>query len=146
MIVDQDLIKLVKKNKFFRNIDPSFIDTFIKPKNFFVAREGTLIYTYSEASNRIFLIVEGEVKIKFAGGKLVEFRYLLDFLGEKEIIDNSDRISAAIVNKESILYQINLDELNSLKEIYPVINENLTMTGEIRRGAVNRIVVSTDKI
>jgi CRP-like cAMP-binding protein len=144
MIVDQDLIKLVKKNRFFRNIDPSFLDTFIKAKNFFVAREGNLLYTYSDVSDRIILVVEGEVKIKFAEAKLVEFRYLLDFFGEKEILDTSDRVSAAIANKESILYQINLGELNALKEIYPVINENLIMTGEIRRDAITATVVNND--
>lgn len=141
MIVDQDLTKLLKKNNFFQNVDPTFIDSFIKPKNFFLAKEGTLLYTYSDESTTLYLIVEGEVKIKFATGKLVEFRYLLDFFGEKEILENSNRISAAIANKDSVLYSIQLDELNSLIDKYPVISENLKAMSVTHRDAEEPVSV-----
>lgn len=36
MIVNQDFSKLLKKNNFFQHVDPTFIDSFLKPKNFFL--------------------------------------------------------------------------------------------------------------
>jgi len=127
MIVDVHLIKLLTRNVLFHSVNQSFVDTFINVKNFFVAKEGTLLYSYTDDSTSVFLIVEGEVKIKFPDG--IKYKYLLDFFGEKEILDNSPRKSCAITNKECILYRISCDELNSLILDYPIIQNNFKKVG-----------------
>jgi len=129
MIVDVHLINLLKRNVLFHSVDQSIVDTFINLKNFFVAKEGTLLYSDTDDSTSVFLIVEGEVKIKFPDGKKIKFKYLLDFFGEKEILDNSPRISSAIANKECILYRMSRDELNSLILDYPIIHDNFKKGG-----------------
>ena len=129
MIVDVHHINLLKRNVLFHSVNPSSIDTFMNLKNFFVAKEGTLLYSDTDEPRSVFLIVEGEVKIKFPDEKIIKYKYLLDFFGEKEILDNSPRISFAIANKECILYRISRDELNSLILDYPIINNNFEKGG-----------------
>ena len=125
MIVDQDQLNLLKRNSLFNSVDQSFIDSFIKPKNFFTAKEGTLLYSCEDDSTEMYLIAEGEIKIKFCDQRNIEYRFLLDFFGEKEIMDKTKRVSFAIANKECILYKISAEEINSLISSYEIILNNL---------------------
>jgi CRP-like cAMP-binding protein len=125
MIVDQDQLKLLKRNSLFNSVDQSFVDSFIKPKNFFTAKEGTLLYSFEDDSTEMYLISEGEVKIKFCDQRNIEYRFLLDFFGEKEVLDKTKRVSFAIANKDCILYKISSEEINSLISSYDIIRNNL---------------------
>lgn len=125
MIVDQDQLKLLKRNSLFNSVNQSFVDSFIKPKNFLTVKEGTLLYSCEDDSTEMYLIAEGEVKIKFCDQRNIEFRFLLDFFGEKEIMDKTKRVSFAIANKECILYKISEEEINSVISSYDIILNNL---------------------
>lgn len=125
MIVDQDQLKLLKRNTIFNSVDQSFVDSFIKAKNFFIAKEGTLLYSCDDESTEMYLIAEGEVKIKFCDQRNIEYRFLLDFFGEKEIMDKTKRVSFAIANKDCILYKISAEEINSIISTYDIILNNL---------------------
>jgi CRP-like cAMP-binding protein len=125
MIVDQDQLKLLKRNSLFNSVNLSFVDSFIKPKNFLTVKEGTLLYSCEDDSTEMYLIAEGEVKIKFCDQRNIEYRFLLDFFGEKEIMDKTKRVSFAIANKECILYKISEEEINSLISSYDIILNNL---------------------
>ena len=125
MIVDQDLLKLVKTNALFKSVPESFLKSFIKPKNFFIAKEGTLLYSFDDKPDEIYLVVKGEIKIKFCDKRNIEYRYLLDFFGEKEIVENTNRISFAIANNDCTLYKIDASDLHKVIESYPAVNDNL---------------------
>jgi len=125
MIVDQDQLKLLKRNSLFNSVNQSFVDSFIKPKNFLTVKEGTLLYSCEDDSTEMYLIAEGEVKIKFCDERNIEYRFLLDFFGEKEIMDKTKRVSFAIANKECILYKISAEEINSIISSYDIILNNL---------------------
>jgi len=125
MIVDQDLMKLVKNNELFKSVPESFIKSFIKPKNFISVRDGTLLYSFEDEANDFYLIVEGEVKIKFCDNSNIERRYLLDFFGEKEILENSRRSSFVIAEKDCTLYKIEAATLLDLMEKNETIAENV---------------------
>lgn len=114
MIVDQDIMKLVKSNEIFKSIPESFIKSFIKHKNFILVKEGTLIYSFDDEANDFYLIVQGEVKIKFCDNSNIERRYLLDFFGEKEILEGSKRSSFVIAEKDCTLYKIDAATLKNL--------------------------------
>jgi len=116
MKADQDLLKLVKTNALFKSVPESFTNSFIKPKKLFTAKEGTLLYSFEEEASELYLVVKGEVKIKFCDHRNIEYRHSLDFFGEKEILENSKRVSFAIANKDCKLYKIGLDELRVLTE------------------------------
>ena len=125
MIVDQELLKLAKRSTLFNSVNSSFTSSFLKPKNFILAKEGTLLYSCDDEATEMYLIVEGEIKIKFCDKRNIEYRYLLDFFGEKEILDKTNRVSFAIANKDCKLYKISADEINSLISNDNIIRDNL---------------------
>ena len=125
MIVNQELVKMVGSNTLFKGIPKDFLKTVIKPKNYFGVKEGTIIYTKGDDSTELYLIVEGEVKIKFCDKNKVEHRFITDFFGEDELLNKDKRASHAVANHDSILYTINSEELQNLVQKQSKISENL---------------------
>ena len=125
MIGEQDLLKLLKTNSLFKSVPEAFLKSFIKTRNFFIAKEGTLFYSADDEANEMYLIIEGEVKIKYSDQKNVEHRYLQDFFGEKEILDKSNRISYAIADRNCKLYRISVEEINLLIQYDEIMLNNL---------------------
>lgn len=125
MIVDQDLLKLVKNNSLFKSVPDSFLKTFIKPKNFMPVKDGTLIYSFDDDPSDFYLIVQGEVKIKFCDKSTIERKYLLDFFGEKEILDETKRCSFAVADKDCTLYKIDAAEFKELMKNEETIANNV---------------------
>jgi CRP-like cAMP-binding protein len=128
MIVDQDHLKLVRTNALFKSVPESFLKTFIKPKNFEFVKDGTLLYSFDDDSNEFFLIVQGEVKIKFCDKSTIERKYLLDFFGEKEILDETKRCSFAVADKDCTLYKIEAAEFKELMNNEETIANNVLKT------------------
>ena len=131
MIVDQDMLKLAKNNSLFKNLPDSFLKSFIKPKKFFLAKEGTLLYSFDDTVDAIYLVVKGDIKIKFVDKRNIEYRYLLDFFGEKEILEKTNRISFAIANNDCTLYKIDAEELQELMESYSEVTDNLNKIDKV---------------
>lgn len=136
MIVDQDLLKLVKTNEFFKEVPEYFLKSFIKPKNFVFVKEGTLIYSFDDESSDFYLIVEGEIKMKFCDQNNIEHRYLLDFFGEKEILDGSNRASFVIAEKDCTLYKIDAVTFKDLIASNQTIADNLNKVGKLESAEV----------
>ena len=76
MIVDGERLRLLKTNGLFKGISGSVLKPYLKPKNFSEVKEGEIIYVCGNESLDLFLIVEGEVKIKFSGNGNVQHKYL----------------------------------------------------------------------
>ena len=136
MIVDQDLLKLVKTNEMFKEVPDSFLKSFIKPKNFVFVKEGTLIYSFDDESSDFYLIVEGEIKMKFCDQNNIEHRYLLDFFGEKEILDGSNRASFVIAEKDCTLYKIDAVTFKDLIASNQTIADNVNKVGKLESAEV----------
>jgi signal-transduction protein with cAMP-binding, CBS, and nucleotidyltransferase domain len=126
VIVNQELIKMVSSNTLFKGVSKNFIKSFIKPKNYYGIKEGTIIYSKDDDSTDLYLIVEGEVKIKFCDKNKVEHKYITDFFGEDEILKKDKRSSHAVANNDCILYTINTGELENLTQHNRGIANNLT--------------------
>ena len=114
MMLNQNYLKRVQPNSLFISVSESFLKSFIKPKNFFTAKEGTLIYSFDDEAKDIYLVIEGEVKIKFCDDRSITYKSFSDFFGEKEILEKTNRVSFAIANKDCKLYRIEAEELSSL--------------------------------
>jgi CRP-like cAMP-binding protein len=125
MIVDEELLRLLKSNTLFRGIPFSEVKPYFKPKNFFQVKEGETIYSLGSNAEEIFLIVEGEVKLKFSEPRRIEKKYILDFFGEAEVIDNCKRYSIAVANNNCILYRISSSEVMLLARDHEILNRNL---------------------
>jgi CRP-like cAMP-binding protein len=115
-MLNQNYLKLVQPNLLFNSVSESILKSFIKPKNFFIAKEGTLIYSFDDEAKDIYLVIEGEIKIKFCDDRSIIYKSFSDFFGEKEILEKTNRVSFAIANKDCKLYRIEAEELSSLSK------------------------------
>jgi CRP-like cAMP-binding protein len=130
MIVDQEQFRLLKKNTLLRGIQEEYLNSYLKPKNFLKFTEGEILYSTNEVSSEIYLVIDGEVKIKFNENKNIEFKIIFDFFGEAEILTRSKRISSAVANKNCTLYKMSTEELNQLSKTSNVILANLDKNDE----------------
>ena len=134
MIVDGERLRLLKTNGLFKGISESVIKPYLKPKYFFEVKEGEILYVSGDESSEIFLIVEGEVKIKFScngnGSTNVKHKYLSDFFGEDEILNDSERTSSAVANSDCVLFRISSTELKQLSSSNKKIADNLNCKDE----------------
>ena len=107
----------IKENKLFAWTDPAFTSKLkIDQKKFLSIKEGCIIYRINDESNYLFLVVEGEVKLKnyhFEPGKSdqVITKIKNDFFGEKEIIYRKPRSSVAVASSDCILYRLCINDL-----------------------------------
>ena len=116
MWVNQDQFRLLKKNTLFKGVPESHLKSFLNPKNFIKVEDGSIIYSLDGEASDIYLVIEGEVKIKFYKAKSIEIKILFDFFGEAEILERSKRFSSAVANKDCVFYKMSLAELNDLCE------------------------------
>ena len=98
----QRKIEEFKMNKFFTDVKEAVIDSIYKPDNFKEVKEGDVIYKTSDHSNELFLLLRGEVKIKFPSHNYISNKVFNDFFGEKELSDNTRRHSSAIANNNCL--------------------------------------------
>ena len=121
----------IKKNKLFSGIKESKLYSFFDQKDLKDAREGEIIYKKGDESNALFLIIKGEVKVKFSANNYVSNKIHNDFFGEKEILDETNRISTALAFTNIIYYRISKTILNNLLSKNPSIEENIKKFGEL---------------
>ncbi len=150
MMLNQNYLKLVQPNSLFISVSESFLKSFIKPKNFFTAKEGTLIYSFDDEAKDIYLVIEGEVKIKFCDNRSIMYKYSSDIFGEKEILEKTKRVSFAIANKDCKLYRIEAEELDSLSKdnnviLNKVFTANCEELSEYIEQSLKLLIISFDE-
>ena len=130
MLVDQEQFRLLKKNTLLRGIREEYLNSYLNPKNFLKFTEGEILDSSNEVSSEIYLVIDGEVKIKFNGNKNIEFKIIFDFFGEAEVLARSKRFSSAVANKNCTLYKMSTEELNQLSKTSNAILANLDKNDE----------------
>lgn len=118
----------VKKNKLFTGIADPEIKLKFNPQNFLELKEGEIIYQKGEESNFIYLILEGEIKIKFIWTQ--EQRGLVrksdnDFFGDDELLAKCSRRSSAVALTDCLLYTIDRNELEYIASLNKPLLMNL---------------------
>lgn len=113
MISDYN-IRSVLRNSLFRGMDKQFFKRFYNSKDFYIAKEGEIIYSAGDKSSYLYLIVQGEIRIKVSSTKQIISRYLYDFFGESEILQSTNRISSAVAMNDTILYKVTSELINEL--------------------------------
>ncbi len=131
MIVDKDLQTMATSNSLFNGVSKEQLKSYIKPKNFVQINDGHIIFKNNDPAEEIYLVIEGEVKIKCSDKKKVVYKYITDFFGEEGIENNQKRHSTAIANKDSILYKITSEELNNLANGIAKVKENLLIDNSV---------------
>jgi signal transduction histidine kinase len=122
----------IKNNKLFTDLKEAALSTFFDQKEIKEAREGEIIYRTGDQSNELYLIIKGEVRVKFPTSSYVANKSYNDFFGEKELVEETKRISSAMAFSKLIYYRIDKSALKNLIKKNPAIDENLKKFGEFK--------------
>src|SRR5690606_34802663 len=112
-------LEAIKDNDLFRGIDLNSINFSFESKRLVEFKEGDLVYSSGEPSDSVFLVLEGEIKLKLTNLKRLFYKNAKEFVGEREIISGTERNSSALANSNCTLYKINAEILKKLLETSP---------------------------
>ncbi|MFA6597034.1 MAG: ATP-binding protein [Ignavibacteriaceae bacterium] len=118
----------IKANKLFSNVPESSYSFILNIKDVIEFKEGDIIYKGGDSAELIYLILEGDVKIKFSvpiEGQRIFLKTATDFFGEKELLAMTSRNSSAVAETNSTLYLLKRKELNNLITSNRTISNNL---------------------
>jgi signal transduction histidine kinase len=124
-------LSVIGSNLLFKGLDESAIKPVFNLKNFRAEKEGMLIFQAGEESDYLYLILQGEVKIKYSGvkGSNASFRRIKnEFFGEQEVLEKTNRITSAVADTDCIFYLISKNDLFSLISQRREILKNLSFT------------------
>ena len=118
-------IDSIKSNDLLKGVDFLSINFPFDAKNFEELKEGDLLYSAGQPANFLYLLIEGEVKVKLTSIKRLFFKSSNEFFGESEILEDTDRNSSALANSNCTLYKIEKNVLNRLLNESPALRLNL---------------------
>lgn len=124
------LFDLIKTNRLFHRIAEGDIKLNANAKDFHDYLDGDIIFQTGDSADMIFLLIEGEVKIKHAqavDGQRVFEKVKDDFFGETEFLAQTSRSSSAVANKPCKCYLLKRKELNDL------LSANRAILGNLQR-------------
>ena len=130
----------LKKNKLLSGVDEAVINTIFDPRELKEKREGEIIYRTGDDCSGIFLLMKGEVRVKYSSNNYVSKKQSNEFFGEKELIENTRRISSAVAFSRVYYYKIDKNIFKKLIQKNSTFNKNITTLGEIKLPEVNKDV------
>ncbi|MDH3267214.1 MAG: cyclic nucleotide-binding domain-containing protein [Ignavibacteria bacterium] len=125
-------IREIKHNRLFTGVKESVLASFFDQKDFKEAKEGEILYRKGDVSNSIYLIIKGEVKVKFPSHSYVATKIQNDFFGEKELVEETKRNSSAMAFSKLHYYRIDKTLLDKVIKKNSMIEENLKNFGEFK--------------
>lgn len=123
--------KEIKLNKLFAGVEAELIDSVFKAEKFREVKEGEIIYQTGDESDILYLLLRGDVKIKFLPYNYISNKIFNDFFGEKEIFDKTRRNSSAVADSKCLLYMIDKVVIEELLKKSPAVKNNIDLYGEI---------------
>lgn len=118
----------LKSNALFKNVNESDLKQKVNQKDLINVNDGEIIFQAGDSAECIYLIVEGEVKIKHSivyEGRRIFIKVKGDFFGEKEFLENTSRTSSAVAQTNTLLLSINRADFNNLAARNRTIMTNL---------------------
>lgn len=116
MAVDKHITQIYT-NKLFSHCNQSIYSVNLSPRNFTEYKDADIIFRAGEKSNYIFLVVSGEVKIKFTNYNRVIYRGRNEFFGDVELTKEVKRFSSAVAIDNCLIYKIDSDTFKKLSRI-----------------------------
>jgi len=124
----------IKSNILFSGMDASTIKVSVNQKDVLNINEGDIIFQNTDPADRIYLLLEGEVKIKYSTvveGQKIFIKHPGDFFGEAEYLEGIARRSSAVAQVNSLIFVLKKKELDDLIAKHPAILTNLQGLKEI---------------
>ncbi|MDP2365231.1 MAG: cyclic nucleotide-binding domain-containing protein, partial [Ignavibacteria bacterium] len=118
-------VDAIKSNNLFKGVDFTSLNFPFDAKNFEELKEGDLIYSAGQPADFIYLLINGEVKVKLASIKKLFFKSSNDFFGDSEFLKNTERNSSALANSDCVLYKIDSALLSRLLNDSSSLRANL---------------------
>jgi len=121
-------ISFIKANKLFSGVPESSYSFPSNAKDVIEYKEGDIIYMAGDSAEHFYLILEGNVKIKYSvpiEGQRIFLKTATDFFGEKELLAMTSRNSSAVAETNSTLYLLKRKDLNNLITANRTISNNL---------------------
>jgi signal transduction histidine kinase len=122
-------IAAVRNNTIFKGVSETNLNFNFNVKDFQELGEGEIIYQSGDPSDYLYLLIEGEIKLKIPGGvssPLILRKSNNDFFGEKEVQENTVRKSSAVADKNSLLYRIRKNDITSMIQRSKELRYNLS--------------------
>src|ERR1035437_2386215 len=122
-------LSAIRNNALFKGVSDTNLNFNFNPKDFIDIGEGEIIYQSGDLSDYLYLVIEGEIKLKIPGGLSSPFilrKSNNDFFGEKEVQENSVRKSSAVAEKNTLIYIIRKTDLNSMVQRSKELRYNLS--------------------
>jgi signal transduction histidine kinase len=117
------------KNRLFAGVNPQAIKISLLQNNFLSFKEGDIIFQTGDKSEYIYLIVDGEIKLKvhsIMNSSIVREKGKNDFFGHYELLDSIPRKSSAVANSDCVLYKISQKELLDLISRHNAIKDTIS--------------------
>ncbi|HCY77435.1 MAG TPA: hypothetical protein DHV28_16080 [Ignavibacteriales bacterium] len=124
-------IDLIKSNDLFKNQDFDSLNIPFDENNFLEFKEGDLIYSSGQPADYVYLLIDGEVKIKLSSIKRLFFKSPREFFGEAEVLQKEPRNSSALANSNCTVYKIDETLVNKLFNDSSSITANLNPDGNV---------------
>lgn len=121
----------LKTNQIFLGIKETLVSSIFNPKKFIQFNEGNIIYQNGDSSNGLYLIIKGDVKIKYSNSNYISNKGVNQFFGEKEILEDTKRISSAVANRNTVLYLLDRNLFKRLYTNYREVKNNIEQFGEL---------------
>jgi len=138
--------KEIKLNKFFAGVNESVINTLFNPEYFKDVKEGNIIFETGDSADCLYLLIRGDVKIKFPSRHYLSNKIFNDFFGEKELVEKTRRISSAVANSKCLLYLIDEKIFDPLLSKSEVIKNNIDNYGEVELPEAESVSTSGIKL
>ncbi len=119
-------LEAIKSNDLFRNVDFDTLNFPFDAKNFLSFKENELVYSAGQNAEYLYLIINGEIKVKLNSVKRLLFKSPNQFFGELEILQNDIRTSSALADCDCLLYKIDSGLLENLCASSPALKANLS--------------------
>lgn len=115
-------------NSLFDGINKELLKQYLNPKNTIGKKEGDIIYQKGDPAEYMYLILDGEVKLKLTspdGTNNYIVKSSNNFFGETELLSKTARKSSAVADTGCRLITLNLAELKALIKADKKILKNL---------------------
>ena len=99
-------IEAIKSNDLFKNLDFESLEIPFDEKNFLELKEGDFIFSAGQPSEFLYLLINGEVKIKLNSIKKLFFKSPNAFFGENEVVQKELRDSSSVANSDCLVYKL----------------------------------------
>lgn len=123
--------KEIRLNKLLAGVNETVINSIFRIENFKEVKEGEIVYQSGDDSDFLYLLLRGDVKIKYPSHHYISNKIFNDFFGEKELSEKIRRNSSAVANSRCLLYLIERSTLEKIISKSPVVSKNIQTYGEL---------------